>query len=177
MTRYPFSLCCHSKSYTSGFALMEALISLSLMVIALVSSSQLYGFMQQQSQYHHQQLLAYQATENLAHRIQLNPTQWHAYAGIYTDRFASKKSCIHQVCTPAQLRHWDIQQWLIQLTDQIKLPQVQACIEAQAQKLTLIVTWLSYAYEVSSSHPSAQGVICSDRDGRKQGVQLSVMLE
>tara|TARA_B100001094_G_C18193832_1_gene809179 strand:+ start:1681 stop:2199 length:519 start_codon:yes stop_codon:yes gene_type:complete len=171
MTRYSLSL-----SYISrGFALVESLVALSLMVLVIVSSSQLYSFIKQESQYTYQQLRAYQATEDLARRIQLNTTQWSAYAGKYKEVVASRKSCMNKRCTPVELRHWDIEQWLTQLIDHIKLPQAQACIAVQAQKLTISVTWLSYLNQVFSNEK--QHAVCSETMANNQGVQLSIIME
>ena len=173
MTRYSLALSRHLQ----GFALIEALVALSLMAFVLVSSSQLYSFIQQESQYAHQQLRAYQATEDLARRIQLNVTQWHAYAGTYTDIVSSPRSCIHHMCTPTELKYWDIEQWMIQLIHHIKLPQVQACIEAQAEKLTLNVTWLSHRSEILSDHKKTDQDMCSGFAMRKEGVRLRIIRE
>jgi len=126
-----------------GVGIVEVLVSVVIISVSLLGLSALINNSLQINQTAYTKTAAAILVYDIADRIRANPGQDYSVNLTYTPPEQADKSCELNVCTPLQMRNYDVNQWLQFI--QRNLTNGDASIRIAGNTAQVTIVWLNGA--------------------------------
>ncbi|WP_163938290.1 prepilin-type N-terminal cleavage/methylation domain-containing protein [Paraferrimonas sp. SM1919] len=173
------------KGQSSGYTLIEVLITLVIMAVGLLGILTLHSHVKvatiENSQYQSAHILA----RDLLTRIQINPEA--SYVGTYSSvptapLLKCQQAMTLPSCTPEQLKQWQLYYWLRQLfgyhslANNIPAPllrQPVVCVTMDASLAIVVITWQSMESGLDTAANDVIANGCGSASDKRKFIKLT----